>query len=128
DSVLVRELDVLALADLVLGARVDVRVVEEDRVIDARFEHRFHDLARTGRAAGMQQHPGAGHGWLELLALRRSLAVAHCMLEAWAGRVAGLDPGNCTRGHLGGTAAGGYTGRRHGLGPPRPPRPVRPDE
>src|SRR5690606_12028429 len=86
DAVLFRERDVLALADLVLRARMDVGVVEEDRVLDARFEHRFHDLAGTGRAAGMQQHPGAGGRRFERLALGKGRAVAHFTLEDGAGR------------------------------------------
>src|SRR5690554_2965905 len=53
---LLRKADVLVLAQLVLLAWMDVGVVEENRVVDAGGQHGLHDLARTWRAAGMQQH------------------------------------------------------------------------
>src|SRR5580658_3800024 len=56
DAALLRKSDVLVLAQLVFLLWMDIRIVEEDRKIDAALEHRFHDLARTGGAAGVQQH------------------------------------------------------------------------
>src|SRR5687767_12007156 len=53
---LLREADVLALPQLVFLLRVDVRVVEEDRVLDARRQHRLHHFARARRAAGVQEN------------------------------------------------------------------------
>mmetsp|Transcript_12864 Transcript_12864/g.30211 ORF Transcript_12864/g.30211 Transcript_12864/m.30211 type:complete len:220 (-) Transcript_12864:931-1590(-) len=53
---LLGEADVLVLAQLVFLERMDVGVVEEDGVVDARGQHGLHDLARARRAAGMQQH------------------------------------------------------------------------
>src|SRR5690606_17284737 len=75
DAMLFGEADVLLLADLVLFDRMDVRVVEVDRVVDAGSRHGFHDLAGTGRAARVHQYLAAaggkaklgadefGHGW-----------------------------------------------------------------
>src|SRR5690606_15990655 len=116
DAVLLGERDVLALSDLVLRARMDVRVVEEDRVLDARFEHRFHDLAGARGAAGVQQHPRARNRRLELLALGQVLAVAHGMLGAW-GRPAwpAATAGIVRRPTGAGDRGPGHPGPRHGL-------------
>ena len=50
------EADVFILAQKVFLLGVDIRVVKEDRIVDAGCRHRLHHLARTGGAAGMQQH------------------------------------------------------------------------
>lgn len=61
---LLGEADVLLLAQLLLACRVDVGVVEEDRVVDPGSGDGFHDLAGAGRTARMQQQlvVAAGQG------------------------------------------------------------------
>src|SRR3546814_12792640 len=53
-SVLLSKTYVLVFADFVFPVRVNIGSVEIKRVINARGRHGFHDFARTGRAARMQ--------------------------------------------------------------------------
>ncbi|KAG1469829.1 hypothetical protein G6F57_012029 [Rhizopus arrhizus] len=55
DVVLLGEADVLLLAQLVFLHRMDVGVVEEDRVVDPGGGDRLHHFAGAGRAARVQQ-------------------------------------------------------------------------
>lgn len=51
NSVLFGEPNVFVLAEEILPLGVDVRVVEEDCIVDARRRHRLHHLTRTWCAA-----------------------------------------------------------------------------
>ena len=53
---LLRETDVLVLAQNVFLQGMDIGVIEEDCKVNAGGQHRFHHLPTTGGAAGMQQH------------------------------------------------------------------------
>ena len=55
DVVFFGEGDVFVFAQFVFAAWMDIGVVEEDGVVDSRGKQGFHDFARTGGAAGMQQ-------------------------------------------------------------------------
>src|SRR3569623_1196840 len=56
NAMLLGKAHVLILAQKIFALRMDVRVVEEDGVVDAGGEHRLHHLARARRAARMQQN------------------------------------------------------------------------
>ena len=53
---LLSKADILLFTQLILFQRMNIRVVEENGVVDAGGEHRFHHFAGAGGAAGVQQH------------------------------------------------------------------------
>ena len=55
DTVLAGKADIFLLAQQIFLQRMDIGIVEKDRVVDPRFEERLHQLTRTWRAARVHQ-------------------------------------------------------------------------